>query len=62
MRKRVLAIAVALASMFATQQAFAKHSTKNASESKKHHKKREKKKSTASIAAPEEANGSRSSS
>jgi hypothetical protein len=41
--KKVLIMAVALGSMFATQQAFAKKSTKNTTmSSKKHHKKAKK--------------------
>jgi hypothetical protein len=50
MRMRFLTIAVALASMFAAQQAVAKSSSKTAAASKKHHKKHMKK--TASTAAP----------
>ncbi len=48
MTKKFLAVAIALASMFATQQAFAKSShNKNSMASKKHHKKHVKKASAA---------------
>jgi len=43
MKIKFLTIAVALACVFAGQQAVAKHSTKNAATSKKHHKKHTKK-------------------
>ena len=43
MRIRFLTIAVALACVFAGQQAVAKDSTKNAATNKKHHKKHTKK-------------------
>jgi len=52
MRLRFLTMAVALAGLFASQQAFAKNHTKTpktASANKKHHKKHTKK---ASVAAP----------
>ena len=56
MRKRFLTIAaVALASMFATQQAIAKSPTKTpkaASANKKHHNKKHKKSPATSMAAP----------
>ena len=55
MRKWFLTITVALASMFATQQAVAKSSTKTpkaASANKKHHNKKHKKAPAASIATP----------
>jgi hypothetical protein len=42
MRSRFLGIAVALARVFATQQAIAKSSTKAAAASKKHHQKHHK--------------------
>jgi hypothetical protein len=51
MRTRFLTVALALASVFAVQQADAKKSTKNAATSKKHHKKN-KKTGTASRTAP----------
>ena len=52
MRTRFLTVALALASVFAVQNADAKKSTKNAATSKKHHKKHAKKTGTASRTAP----------
>ena len=43
MRMRFLTAMVALASVFGTQQAFAKHSTTTTAANKKHHKKHAKK-------------------
>jgi len=51
MRTRSLTVALALASIFAAQQAVAKDSTKTSETSKKHHKKHKKTK-PASTAAP----------
>jgi len=52
MRMRFLTIAVALASLFGSQEAFAKSSTKTTTASKKHHKKHSKKTGKTSTAAP----------
>ena len=52
MRTRFLTVALALASVFAVQQAAAKKYTKDVATSKKHHKKHMKKTGTASRTAP----------
>ena len=52
MRTRFLTVALALASVFAVQQATAKKYTKDVGTSKKHHKKHMKKTGTASRTAP----------
>jgi hypothetical protein len=52
MKKRILTVAVALASVLGVQQAFAKSSTTTASSSKKHHHKKHKKTAAVSPANP----------
>jgi hypothetical protein len=52
MKKRILTVAVALASVLGVQQAFAKSPTTTASSSKKHHHKKHKKTAAVSPATP----------
>jgi hypothetical protein len=52
MKTKFLAMAMALASLFGAQQAFAKHSTKTTAATKKHHKHHMKKTAALNITVP----------